>query len=1361
MQPTQSTHILWRILRRIVWSIFVLLVVTLLLIVGVFLFARSEWGQQKILAWVLPIAQQSLSGPLRIGHLRSDLFHHITLSAIELDDREGTRAVQAEQIVVRYDLSRLRQRTLSVTQVHIKGAQVHARHLRDGRLNLAALTVPAPQPTPPSTAPLPLRIEVNDITLQAGLMYSGGGAPLSQAAADLGLTAGLTVSREREISVRIARLALPVSQPLRADLALGGDVTVFPSTSPAGTPPRVVLRDLLLSLNTDGAELNRVVPAAGLLPGALALTVKLSGDLQELQAQLDLTLPKGRAALQARVGLLDSTLPWLAALTLHEVELRSLRKDLPPLRVELALKGTGAAASGQLDIDRIFVQAAHNTVTLRGALTLPESPAIWADPLAATADLSLQIDAPRLDELRATHALLPDVAGALSGALKIDLQRRSLRVVSKLDARGLRGFGASLEQLQADIDLRDLTGRAHVMLHGARVGNERVAHATLLATGSRNSLDLRADVNAQVAGQDLTAALFLHALPTYATPDTASPLTALTVDLRTLNVARGSEQLALLSPARLFLRDLHTAPMIETVAVRENQQGTLAQRTGGQLVLGFADLHIGIAGRYEVTTGRMRARLDVENLDAQHLAFVAAGRTDVPRTHLGVQLQVAGTLARPTGHAQLSGTIDPLPGVVPWQTPMQLSAEVSGSPENPRGMASIRMPAWQLDSLQGDGATLDLTYVDHVLQAQLKAPQIVTEAAPLGRVQLGASVDLIWRGPRLAVDVHASYGDAPWLRAQGSTQISQADALRRGASALPLLPIEASLDMPSFALPQGLPATGRVAVQARISGTVQKPAATATIQASDIEVSTWRVGSVFAHAQLESEKRRMLHVQVAMDPQARLAPPSAAEPAPASPGTLTLHADVPLPFAPTDPALHVALMAKDYRLDYQSPSSSKSALRQARGTLNADLQVVGATPQPLAEGSLRLSQGEVAATTLPQLLREIALDLQLSKEGRLTLRELSAKAGSGSLQSSGQIDVRGGQLRDVKLSAHAKNFPVAAGAYSVWLDTQVDLEGHSDGHVLRTRIHIPSGNVQVPKLSAGQNVQALGPLADVEFVDAAGRRTRAEALAAEQAEQREAGPRKPVPFLPEHTQVTVEMPGPFVINGPEVKTDLQGHVDAEMNSEGGTRGAPIIRGDLHALNGWLEILGRRYQIDRAQVSLSGDVPPNPLLDISISRKVEDATIYILVTGTAQKPIISFRSDPATYDQGQIIAMVLSGSSRGGGTIQQQALGALSSLVVGKLKDQLGAAVPVDVIKFDVGGSDAMGANQSSIEIGKYLRDNLYLSYTHRFGNPSTILRRLNNDQVALEWWFLRNYQLHIMGGDQGVGSLNVYWYKRF
>mgnify|MGYP006890134337 CR=1 FL=1 len=35
---------------------------------------------------------------------------------------------------------------------------------------------------------------------------------------------------------------------------------------------------------------------------------------------------------------------------------------------------------------------------------------------------------------------------------------------------------------------------------------------------------------------------------------------------------------------------------------------------------------------------------------------------------------------------------------------------------------------------------------------------------------------------------------------------------------------------------------------------------------------------------------------------------------------------------------------------------------------------------------------------------------------------------------------------------------------------------------------------------------------------------------------------------------------------------------------------------------------------------------------------------------------------------------------------------------------LGKALPVDVIKFDVSGNDASGANQSSLEVGKYLRE---------------------------------------------------------
>ncbi len=52
-------------------------------------------------------------------------------------------------------------------------------------------------------------------------------------------------------------------------------------------------------------------------------------------------------------------------------------------------------------------------------------------------------------------------------------------------------------------------------------------------------------------------------------------------------------------------------------------------------------------------------------------------------------------------------------------------------------------------------------------------------------------------------------------------------------------------------------------------------------------------------------------------------------------------------------------------------STQPPSLRSARATLDADLLIESASPQPVFQGSLRLADGEVAATTLPQLLRAV------------------------------------------------------------------------------------------------------------------------------------------------------------------------------------------------------------------------------------------------------------------------------------------------------------------------------------------------------------------------------------------------------
>jgi autotransporter translocation and assembly factor TamB len=125
-----------------------------------------------------------------------------------------------------------------------------------------------------------------------------------------------------------------------------------------------------------------------------------------------------------------------------------------------------------------------------------------------------------------------------------------------------------------------------------------------------------------------------------------------------------------------------------------------------------------------------------------------------------------------------------------------------------------------------------------------------------------------------------------------------------------------------------------------------------------------------------------------------------------------------------------------------------------------------------------------------------------------------------------------------------------------------------------------------------------------------------------------------------------------------------------------------------------------------------------------------------------------------------MTIILTGQG-GSGSISQQAMGVLSSLVVDQLKSQLAGGLPIDVIKFDVAGADPLGLGQSSLEVGKYLRDDLYLGYMHRFGGATTGMRRLNIDQVRLEYRFLQKFQLTTVYGDANVGSIDLSWTKRF
>jgi translocation and assembly module TamB len=140
-------------------------------------------------------------------------------------------------------------------------------------------------------------------------------------------------------------------------------------------------------------------------------------------------------------------------------------------------------------------------------------------------------------------------------------------------------------------------------------------------------------------------------------------------------------------------------------------------------------------------------------------------------------------------------------------------------------------------------------------------------------------------------------------------------------------------------------------------------------------------------------------------------------------------------------------------------------------------------------------------------------------------------------------------------------------------------------------------------------------------------------------------------------------------------------------------------------------------------------------------------------------------DPPIYDQSEVIAAILSGDPAtqrvDDRSLDQKVTGAVSGLLVGKIKDQIAPNLPIDVIKVDTGTEGTTGLGDTRVEVGKYITDSVYVSYVHQFGSTFVGTQRFNSNEADLEWRFKKRYEVETAFGDAAVGRVNLYWTVRY
>ncbi|MBN2332012.1 MAG: hypothetical protein JXO49_09025 [Deltaproteobacteria bacterium] len=187
--------------------------VTLLLvaavIVGLTLFIRFTFTEDRLKTLLIPAAEKVLNRPVAIDRLQIGILSGITISNATIKELDGSgNLLTIDTIALRYDLWKLLQRQLAISEITVVNPQIHIVRNRQGLYNISNLSAPpdeistppaVEQPSAGKTAALLLAVTVAELAVD-NLSFSFHDAleqlPTVQGTGDLRLSMHLDPRRQ-------------------------------------------------------------------------------------------------------------------------------------------------------------------------------------------------------------------------------------------------------------------------------------------------------------------------------------------------------------------------------------------------------------------------------------------------------------------------------------------------------------------------------------------------------------------------------------------------------------------------------------------------------------------------------------------------------------------------------------------------------------------------------------------------------------------------------------------------------------------------------------------------------------------------------------------------------------------------------------------------------------------------------------------------------------------------------------------------------------------------------------------------------------------------------------------------------------
>ena len=532
---------------------------------------------------------------------------------------------------------------------------------------------------------------------------------------------------------------------------------------------------------------------------------------------------------------------------------------------------------------------------------------------------------------------------------------------------------------------------------------------------------------------------------------------------------------------------------------------------------------------------------------------------------------------------------------------------------------------------------------------------------------------------------------------------------------------------------------GRIAGRLQASGTLARPTARFRGELKQLRRDKAALGDLAIGADLDANKRASVRIALKQPGGGELR----------ATGSLT----VPTMHAEAGLRLKALALAP---LRVLAPQQ----LKAFEGALSGELRAAGPVKTLRPVGRLSLSAGRVRWVGLPALSK-VQCELSLSGE-KIVLKRLH-------LESGGSLDISGEVLLDksltsatLALDAKTAGLRVSAGAvHGAVLNGPLRVRGTLSPQALRLGVALPGTRLKIPEFNGDKDLHGTALPAEVVFVDGTAGGSREAASSAPGARPL-GGDAQGVSAARAARTVQIRLQTtPLVVYGKEADVEVRSDLHVQL----GTDGAPRVRGRVELRRGWIQLMKFRYRVEEGTVLFSGEPVPNPDLNLQLSHRFADVTVFVGVRGSAKSPRLELRSEPPVYDRSQILSLIVTGRTTpvGGGAETDKGMAvasAVAQMLLAPLLDKAAQKVGIDVATVNVETKTSEGASQVRArgELGKFLTDRLYIGYRPLIGvaEPDE-----NSHEGLFEYRISPRWMLSGTYGDAGIGGLDLFWIFRY